>query len=226
MSNNDNLTSVLNQAIRNRLAELHTAMPAQVVSYEFSTQKAKVQPTIKRKYADGRSDKYPVINDVPVIFPRSGGASMTFPVKAGDTVLLIFTGRSIEQWLNNGGGNVTPSDNRMHNLNDAVAIPGLIPFTAGSYAKNNEDVLITYKGSEIEILSNTDIRMYAPNKIIADTDEFYCTGDIVAKNHLYDWDKRYGHLGNFRDLYNIHTHNENDNAPNDTEVTNHPWELI
>lgn len=126
MSQKDNLSNVLEQAIRNRLAELQTAAPGQVVSYDYKTQKASVQPTINRKYKDGQVSPYPVINNVPVIFPRSGGASMTFPVKPGDTVLLVFAARSIDDWLQRGG-KVDQSDTRMHSINDAIAIPGLLP---------------------------------------------------------------------------------------------------
>jgi hypothetical protein len=33
---------------------------------------------------------YPVIQDIPVVFPRGGGCTLTFPVKAGDECLVIF----------------------------------------------------------------------------------------------------------------------------------------
>lgn len=222
MSQKDNLSNVLEQAIRNRLAELQTAAPGQVVSYDYKTQKASVQPTINRKYKDGQVSPYPVINNVPVIFPRSGGASMTFPVKPGDTVLLVFAARSIDDWLQRGG-KVDQSDTRMHSINDAIAIPGLLPFSAGSKAKNNEDVLVTYKQAEIEIKPDSQINMHSPLRIKMDTPEVRMTGNLVVEQDIYDQDTEYGSFGAFRTLYNTHTHDENDNAPAPTDVTNHPW---
>jgi len=213
----DNLTDVLDAAIRNRFAELQTAMPAQVVSYDFRTQKAQVKPTINRRFADGKVQSYPAINNVPVIFPRSGGASMTFPVKPGDTVLLIFASRSIDGWTNQGG-TVDQSDNRMHSINDAIAIPGLIPFSTRSMAKNNEDVLIKYKSAEIEIKQDSQINMKSPVKVYVDTPELRCTGDIyaegdiTAREELYDQDRLYGSQSDHREKYNNHQHDENDNG--------------
>lgn len=215
MSNGDNLTALLNQAIRNRMAELQTAMPAQIISYDFKTQKAAVQPTINRRYADGRVEPYPVINNVPVIFPRSGGASMTFPVTRGDTVLLVFSSRSIDTWTSRGG-KVDQDDRRMHDINDAIAIPGLIPFSAGSKAKNNSDVLLTYAGSEVTLKQDGKAEIKSAHVTI-DSPETYMTGDLVVKQDIYDRDKEYGTFNRIRDIYNEHTHDEN----NDT-TTNQP----
>lgn len=212
MSNGDNVTSLIMQAFRNRLAELQTCMPAQVVSYNFKKQMAVVQPTINRRYADGQIAKFPVINNVPVIFPRSGGASLTFPVRKGDTVLLVFASRSIDTWLNKGGI-VNQDDNRMHSINDAIAIPGLMSFNLTSKAKNNTDVLLTYKGAEVEILENGQINLHSPVKVHIDTPEVYMTGDLVVKNDIYDRDRIYGSSNDHRIKYNTHLHDEESTPP-------------
>jgi hypothetical protein len=209
MADKDNFTDLLAQAFRNRQAEMRVAMPAKVTSYDFKAQKATVKPLINRKYADGRIEEYPVINNVPMIFPRSGGASLTFPVKIGDTVLLVFSDRSIESWAENGG-NVNPDDNRMHNINDAIAIPGLIPFVAGSAAKNNDDVLLTYAGAEISIQSDGKINMKSP-KVTIDAPEVYMTGELLVKGNISDLDNERGTFQLFRDIYNEHVHPENGN---------------
>lgn len=214
MANGDNLTDVLSSAIRNRMAEMQTAMPAQVVGYDFKTQKASVKPTIKRRYADGRIESFPVINNVPVIFPRSGGASMTFPVKNGDTVLLICCSRSIDTWAATGG-EVNQDDSRMHDLNDAVAIPGLMPFSVGSKAKDNSSVLLTYAGNEVTLKENGETNMKS-NKVTIDAPEVYMTGDLIVKKDIYDLDAIFGTFNRIRDIYNTHDHNETNS------ITNHP----
>lgn len=218
MSNGDNLTAVLDRAIRNRLAEVQTCMPGIIVSYNFKTQKASVQPAINRRYADGLVVKYDPIENVPVIFPRTGGASMTFPVKKGDTVLLLFAARTIERWRGRGG-QVDQDDNRMHSLNDAIAIPGLVPFNVGSMAKNNNDVLLTYGGAEVEIKPTGEIRMKSPQRVYMDAPEVRITGDLVVEQDIYDLNKEFGTFNRIRDIYNSHTHNEND-VPNNTDVPN------
>jgi hypothetical protein len=217
MSKNDNLSAVLDMAIRNRLAEVHTAAPGIIISYDFKTQKASVRPSINRKYKDGRVERYPVINNVPVIFPRSGGASMTFPVNPNDTVLLVFAARSIDDWAQRGGY-VDQSDTRKHSLNDAIAIPGLIPFSAGSKAKNNTDVLVTYSGAEIEMKPSGQINLNSPVKVFVDAPllhvngEIYAESDITTKTDLYDYDREFGSSSDHREKYNNHQHEENGNG--------------
>jgi hypothetical protein len=44
-------------------------------------------------------------------------------------VALVFSDRSLDRWLN-AGGVVDPGTYRMHDLSDAIAIPGLHPWSA------------------------------------------------------------------------------------------------
>lgn len=142
------ITELLNIIISNKIAEMHICMPAKVISYDFATRKASVQPSLNQKYSDDEILVLPVIHNVPVMQPASGGASVNFPVKPDDNVLLIFSERSLEQWLQDGKQS-TPDDPRQNNLTDAVAHIGLNPFNVPSAAENNDDLLIAYDGSKI-----------------------------------------------------------------------------
>ena len=104
-------------------------MPAIVVEYNESTQLCKVQPAFKRSFVDGTSASRPIIGNVPVVFPRSSKGGVNFPVAKDDTVLLVFSQRSMDDWKDRGG-EVELDDFRLHIITDAVAIPGL--FTNGS----------------------------------------------------------------------------------------------
>jgi hypothetical protein len=147
-------------------ANLHTALPGRIESYEYDKQRANVQPLIKRQYRDGVVLSTPVIVNVPVIFPRSGGASLTFPVEQGDTVLLIFSERALENWLSLGGETV-PGDSRKFDLSDAMAIPGLFPFSDSSLAENNTDVLLKFGNGRVQITGNDARLEYGEGKIRA-----------------------------------------------------------
>ncbi|HAT4501547.1 TPA: translation initiation factor IF-2 [Serratia marcescens] len=87
-----------------------------------------VLPSVKGYEPDstggGNSSSLPLLMDIPVIFPRGGGVTLTFPVKAGDECLLVFADRCIDFWWQNGGVQ-EPVDGRMHDLSDAFAIVGL-----------------------------------------------------------------------------------------------------
>jgi len=126
-----NLNSIINDNINNKLNNLHTAAPATILSFNPETQTATVQPSFSREFLqfDGSEEttvslKSPVIENVPVCYPRGGGFSITFPVKSGDECLLIYTERSLDNWHSKGGEGL-PISTRKHDLSDAVALVGV-----------------------------------------------------------------------------------------------------
>ena len=177
-----NLTQVLQIAIDNALTRISTCMPGRVVSYDYATKAAEVQPLINRLWSDGSSSPMPIITDVPVVWPCTAGASLTMPINAGDGVLLLFADRSLDLWLSKGG-QVTPDDGRKHDLADCIAIPGLWPFTVQSLAENNDDVLLTYAGSKIRLTKAGNVEIETGGDVIATAGgniEATATGDITA----------------------------------------------
>lgn len=158
----------LKDILESYLGKLHVALPAEVVRYDHTKQKADVQPLLKRVYRDGRVERMPIIYAVPVIFPRTaigaGDASMTFPVRPKDTVLLLFSDRSLDEWAQHGG-EVAPDDRRKHDLSDAIAVPGLIPFGLGSMAENNDDVFLTYHGNKLRLKPNGNSEWHVDTSI-------------------------------------------------------------
>lgn len=139
------------QALRTKIASnLHVAMPGVIESYEFKEQRATIKILVKQLYNSDTYIDYPILSGVPVIFLRSGGASITMPVVRGDTCLVMFLDKDLRAWLL-GGDNLKPKSTRSHHLSDAVAIMGLSPFSVPSPAENNEDVLISFAGSKVRL---------------------------------------------------------------------------
>ncbi len=100
-------------------------MPGTIVSFDVATQTATVSPSIRRiNIKTGEVLEIPDIITVPVVYPSAGGYSITFPVMAGDEVLLLFSERAIGNWIASGG-KTTPQNTTMHNYTDAVALIGL-----------------------------------------------------------------------------------------------------
>lgn len=153
------LPDVIQSAIDNSMAGLYNCLPARIETYDASKQLATVKPLIKKKFKNNDVLPLPIINNVPVMFPRSGEAIISFPLKKGDTVAIFFTDRSMDEWLSSGD-DVTPADRRKHSLSDAIAIPGLYPFSSASPALP-DDLLIKYKDSTIKIMANGDIKLDA-----------------------------------------------------------------
>ncbi|MGJ8524095.1 hypothetical protein R84981_002813 [Carnimonas sp. R-84981] len=65
----------------------------------------------------------PMLVDVPVVFPRGGGVSLTFPIRTGDECLIVFSDRCLDFWHQSGGVQKSASQ-RNHDLSDAFVIPG------------------------------------------------------------------------------------------------------
>lgn len=201
---------LLNIIIANKIADMHICMPAKILEYDYTKQKAKVQPALNQKYNDGEVIELPAIYNVPVVHPASGGASITFPVNVNDTVLLVFSEKSLEEWLSNGE-RVTPDDPRQNNLTDAIALLGLNPFSKTSPAENNEDLLISYSGSkirfknngshlleieaenieiigakEIKLTSTTEVKLTSTTEVKIEAPEIILNGDVKINDQLYD----------------------------------------
>ncbi|OWY78835.1 Gp138 family membrane-puncturing spike protein [Pantoea sp. AMG 501] len=106
---------------------LRVSLPGIVQSFDPATCTCTVQPAIAGQGVDEKgqiqSAPLPLLTDVPVYFPRGGGCTITFPVKAGDECLVVFSDRCIDFWWQNGGVQ-EPVDPRQHDLSDAFAFVG------------------------------------------------------------------------------------------------------
>ena len=104
-----------------------TALPGIITRFDAGKMTCEVQPTIQAKVLDYQGNtnwvKLPLLVDCPVVFPSAGGFSLTFPIKAGDEVLVVFASRCIDSWWQSGGIQVQ-AELRMHDLSDGFVIPG------------------------------------------------------------------------------------------------------
>ena len=105
------------------LDDVNVSIPAEVTAYDETTQKATVQPLIKRAVVDAEGKRVvsrrPAIVNVPIVFPGGGGARLTFPILKGDTVMLLFSHASLDAWLSQGR-EIDPGDERRHSISDAI----------------------------------------------------------------------------------------------------------
>lgn len=117
----------LRSALEAHQAKMWTALPGKIIGYDAKKQRAQVQLSIKSfvKQEDGsqKAVDLPVLQDVPVQFPGGGGQSLTFPIKAGDETLIVFSSRSPDSWQQSGGEQVAV-DAGMHTLSGGFAMMG------------------------------------------------------------------------------------------------------
>ena len=115
-------------ALDGRQAEIWTALPGIVQSFDPVVMTVTVQPAVAGRVTDetGKTSSVnmPLLPDVPVVFPGGGGFTLTFPVASGDECLVVFASRCIDAWWQSGGIG-EPMEPRMHDLSDGFALVGV-----------------------------------------------------------------------------------------------------
>jgi len=100
-----------------------------IQSFDSDKQTAEVSINYKRVIYGKAGDPptladYPILVDVPVIVLSGGLGALTFPIAQGDTCLLLFNDRDLDNWFSSGQV-VGPATPRMHSFSDAIALVGV-----------------------------------------------------------------------------------------------------
>lgn len=146
------LADVISTGINSSLMDVHTALPGKVEKYDKDKQTVNVKPLVQRSFPndDGETilEPLPIITDVPVMFPQANGFFISFPIVVGDFVLLVFAERSLDNYKTGNGADADPVDLRMHNLSDAVAYPGVPPFSKALKDVDAENMVMGKDGGK------------------------------------------------------------------------------
>jgi len=115
-----------------QMRNIFTAIPAKVMMVENAgEQRVSVKPLVNAVFPDwDDSEEFPTILSVPLMYPSSSSSAVVFPVHAGDTVLLVFAQSCMDVFKGGDGSAQPPSDYRRFDKRDAIAIPGLFPFSS------------------------------------------------------------------------------------------------
>jgi hypothetical protein len=113
---------IIRTAIRNRLADVRTSIPAIIKSYDAAKQTCTCELSTRLPAADGTPDQLPPLEDVPVTWQRGGGYFCSMPLAAGDAGLLVFCEADFSAWRESGAISDPPQERR-HGLY-AYFVPG------------------------------------------------------------------------------------------------------
>jgi hypothetical protein len=133
--------------IADAMTSVHTAFPAKVTAYDAAKQTVEVQPQIRRWLLEDDGtlvhEDLPVLVGIPVAFPRGGGFHMSFPLAAGDFVLVICSDHPTVAWRTSGDVSNAGIAER-HGLNGCFALPCGYPDTeALSPAPSGSDLVLS-----------------------------------------------------------------------------------
>lgn len=163
-----------------RMADVHTALPAKVLSYDAAAQTVDVRPQISRYIFDEDTDErtaeaLPDLFGIPVAFPRGGGFHVTFPLAADDYVLVICSEEPTIAWRDKAR-EITPGLFDRHGLNGAFALPCGYP--------DKEKLSSAPSGTDLELASdngNSILRMDSSGTITV-TGDLVVSGEVTAGN--------------------------------------------
>lgn len=154
------LAKVMQDMVDKQLMDVHTSMPGTIISYDYASNMAVIQPSLKRKFKQSSSSiNLPPISNVPVCFPSVGKAHIRFPLNSGDEGEIVFQERSIDKWLSLGG-TIDPEDTRKFHLSDAIFFPGKLS-SKNSYKSKAKKTSIEIKNDKswIEVYPNGKFKL-------------------------------------------------------------------
>ena len=122
------------------------------------------------KLINGKIQDYAILIDCPCVVLGGGEGRVTFPIKQGDSCIVLFNDRDIDNWYA-GGQKMLPRTNRMHNFSDAIALVGIrnlqnkitdyltsgteLKYGASTIKLENGKVTITNGSAKVELSGGT-----------------------------------------------------------------------
>lgn len=168
------IQDTINSAFDYKMESVNTAIPCIVLGIRDNggTQMVDIQPTINQKLQDGSIKERPPILGVPVSFPVSSTAGMTYPIKIGDTGMAVFSMRDMDSWKSGNGRPSTPSTASKMSAGDAVFYPGIQP--PGNAVNNPSKHVLTHSTADTVMFANLgavecEVRLKADGSIEINT---------------------------------------------------------
>lgn len=179
------------QATDSLLQSARVMLPAIVQSFDPESMTVSIQIATKEYVLINSNNtgislqtlqtRLPLLQDVPVLIPRGGGFSFTFPIAAGDECMAVFADTAIDAWFQNGGTDNSPLSQRRHDLSDAIAVFGLCSLqnTLDNYSTTSAQ-LRSDDGTVLIDLATSGITITAPKVTVNTTGD--C--DVTASGNV------------------------------------------
>lgn len=180
MSRTLGLQEILVNAFDYEMSNIYTSIPGIIVGVHesLSGMRVDVQPTINIRNEDSTDNTpRPSILNVPLQMPVTLEGGLTYPIKKGNPVWLQFSMRGLDVWKRGTGVPDTPSDLRMFDIRDCIAVPGTYPLgmspnssQSRTMAHSPDDVVLVHnigRANEVEIRlkPSGDVYVNSPEKV-------------------------------------------------------------
>lgn len=194
-ANQPTLASLLALHKEDIMYSINCHQVGEIVSFNSSTQTAEVKIKMLR-LMNGELKEYPILVDCPCIILSGGKGRLTFPIQAGDSCLVLFNDKDIDNWYA-GGQTMQPRTSRVHNFADAIALVGArnLQNSISDYLADGTE--LKYGNSTIKLQDNkvtltngtATVEMSSSNVSIvgnvAITGTFTVNGKNVSDTHIH-----------------------------------------
>jgi len=203
------------QELINRvLYGVNTCIPGTIIAFYPDTQTVSVQPAIRYRHLDLEDKETfsdpPVILKVPLCFPftPTAGYALTLPVKAGDSCIIMFSQRAIDNWHDHGGVQPPESDAagcRHHDLTDAFVLlaPTPIPAVLGAWEDDGIAIRNRANTSHCTIKDDSVIMQVGSKVLTLSSTGAHLVGDLTVTGNISDGIRS---MAADRTIYNGHHH--------------------
>lgn len=164
----DSLTAALAALFNMHGLRTDKLIPAQVVEYDRTLNKATVQPMIMLVDVSDNSRKRNQIAEVPCFSIGGGGFHINFPLKPGDLGWILAADRDISQFLQNLSI-AAPNTLRKHSFADSWFIPDVFRKYTINAADANAMVIQSTDGTTRISISEGIINITAPTSVTVTT---------------------------------------------------------
>ena len=153
MQTSNEVKDVIKEWIKKGGENIHVSMIGKIETYNPQTNRASITPVGSMTCPDWQELPYPTIHNVPIQYPcgNGGKSGCTFPIKQGDTCIIVFADHQIENFLSGEKSD----DMRNHSMNDAYAIPTLFSDSVPTLKSNPNDVCMFNNGSLVVLNSSS-----------------------------------------------------------------------
>lgn len=160
-----------------KISDIHTHIPAQVVSYDPALNLVSIQPCIMRLRIDDPNNittvRLPQIDDVPVHQFGSGKCLLSIAPQVDSYGSFHVCERSISKWINEGGI-VGPGRASKFDISDGFFMPGMYPII-----EDGDNGLLSIDGISDDRI---ELRTRSHDSFVAVTDDEYVK--ITAENEI------------------------------------------
>lgn len=212
-SNRGDFPSTIKFVLTKFLQGIDDMLPAKVIAYDRTTNRARVQPLISIVTTLNTQLSRAQIASIPVLQLGGGGFVLSFPINTGDIGWIKANDRDISLFLQSMT-ETQPNTQRKHSFEDAIFIPDTM-FSNVSIAEGDEDKVCLQSldastkitlGSNIVEIEATMIKLTGD---ITSSGNLTVDGDIISK----------GGVGTSVSLHD-HTHGGVQSGGSNTAVPN------